>query len=116
MDEKEWEDKFAKEGKEAAELQSWIVNTHWPQKAASGSECVLSSPLSSPSIVLTSLALAGLSSSRMDCMRASSAYRFSRHIVSSLTSEFSPSILACEVSSDTTSGGHKWRVQGIASM
>lgn len=40
MDEKEWEAKFATGGPEAAESQSWIVNTHWPQKAASGSECV----------------------------------------------------------------------------
>lgn len=40
MDEKEWEEKFATGGPEAAESQSWIVNTHWPHKAASGSECV----------------------------------------------------------------------------
>lgn len=35
-----------------------------------------------------------------------------------LAQDLSPGehILACEVSKETTSGGYKWRVQGIASL
>ncbi|BGP41615.1 hypothetical protein JCM10449v2_005606 [Rhodotorula kratochvilovae] len=80
MGEDEWMEKYGAEGSENAAApvaaQSWVVNTHWPDKPAAQPEFI------------------------------------------ELTEGLDPGehILACEVSAQTTSGGHKWRLMGIASQ
>ncbi|GAA6054711.1 hypothetical protein JCM3770_000043 [Rhodotorula araucariae] len=79
LSEDEWVAKYGAEGAEGdapAAAQSWIVNTHMPDKPAAQPEFI------------------------------------------ELTAGLDPGehILACEVSAETTSGGHKWRLMGIASL
>ncbi|GAA5990232.1 hypothetical protein JCM10908_005886 [Rhodotorula pacifica] len=63
-------------GRRPEERIEWLVNTHWPDKPASGTEII------------------------------------------ELAEGLPPGehVLACEVANETTSGGHKWRLQAIASL
>ncbi|BGP17867.1 hypothetical protein JCM10213v2_005909 [Rhodosporidiobolus nylandii] len=72
------EDGEAKDGglRSAPEAQSWVVNSHRPEKPAAGPEFI----------------------------ELAEGLQPGEHI------------LACEVQSETTSGGWRWRVQGIASQ
>ncbi|GAA5833050.1 hypothetical protein JCM11251_006495 [Rhodosporidiobolus azoricus] len=74
MSEEEWLAEFGESGQPEAE--SYLVNSHWPEKAAAGPEFV----------------------------ELAEGLRPGEHI------------LACEVSRETTSGGFKWRVLGVASQ
>lgn len=76
----------------------YLVNSHFPNRAAAGFECAWSLFVSA----VAATALTGLV-----------LFRFIE-----LADNLSPGehILACEISKETTSGGHKWRVQGIASL
>ncbi|GAA6019990.1 hypothetical protein JCM10207_006751 [Rhodosporidiobolus poonsookiae] len=74
MSEAEWDEKYG--NAPMPEAQSWLVNAHWPEKAASGPEFV------------------------------------------ELAEDLHPGnhILACEVSRESSTGGYKWMMQGIASQ
>ncbi|GAA6035600.1 hypothetical protein JCM8097_004923 [Rhodosporidiobolus ruineniae] len=74
ISEEEWESKYG--GTTTTEAQSWMVTSHFPEKAAAGPEFI------------------------------------------ELAEGLAPGnhILACEVISETTSGGNFWRVMGVASQ
>ncbi|GAA5957119.1 hypothetical protein JCM21900_003103 [Sporobolomyces salmonicolor] len=78
LDEAEWNERYGgAEGAAAApETRSWEMNSHWPERSASGAEFI------------------------------------------ELTEGLQPGdhVLACEVSARTSSGGHKFRIQGLASQ
>ncbi|GAA5894305.1 hypothetical protein JCM6882_007626 [Rhodosporidiobolus microsporus] len=74
MSDEEWAKAYGETGQ--PEPQSYLVNSHWPEKVAAGPEFV----------------------------ELAEGLHPGEHV------------LACEVSRETTSGGYKWRVMGIASQ